>query len=278
MPNHFHLLLRTGDAPVATVMRRLLTGHAVYFNKRHRRSGHLFQNRYKSILCQQDAYLSELVRYIHLNPVRANIVKDMDALDTYPWCGHSAVMGKVENVWQDVDGVLSLFAEGVGKARRHYRKFIEKGIGQGRRDDLIGGGLIRSAGGWESVKAMRKAKMFQKSDERILGDSVFVQQVLADAQEQMEQKHKLVAQGYTIDKVAGRVCTLMNIERNEIWSAGKQRKRVAARSLFCYWAVRKLGVSMTELARQLKLSLSGVSLAVNRGEQIARQNNYHIVD
>ncbi len=73
IPNHFHLFLRTGQVPVATVMRRLLTGHAGYFNKRHRRSGHLFQNRYKSILCQEDTYLLELVRYIHLNPLRAKI-------------------------------------------------------------------------------------------------------------------------------------------------------------------------------------------------------------
>ena len=76
IPNHFHLLLRTGLAPVATVMRRLLTGYAMSYNRRHQRHGHLFQNRYKSILCQEDIYLLELVRYIHLNPLRAGIVKE----------------------------------------------------------------------------------------------------------------------------------------------------------------------------------------------------------
>ncbi len=70
IPNHFHLLVRTGAVPVATVMRRLLTGHAISFNRRHHRNGHLFQNRYKSILCQQEPYFLELVRYIHLNPLR----------------------------------------------------------------------------------------------------------------------------------------------------------------------------------------------------------------
>ena len=73
IPNHFHLLLKTGNTPIATVMRRLLTGYAVGFNHRHRRYGRLFQNRYKSILCQADPYLLELVRYIHLNPLRAGI-------------------------------------------------------------------------------------------------------------------------------------------------------------------------------------------------------------
>jgi putative transposase len=65
IPNHFHLLLKTGTIPIATVMKRLLTGYAIHHNRRHKRCGHLFQNRYKSILCQEDSYLLELVRYIH---------------------------------------------------------------------------------------------------------------------------------------------------------------------------------------------------------------------
>jgi REP element-mobilizing transposase RayT len=88
IPNHFHLLLRTGLTPIATVMQKLLTGYAVGFNLRHRRHGQLFQNRYKSILCQEDAYLLELVRYIHLNPLRAKIVEGMKELDKYPYSGH----------------------------------------------------------------------------------------------------------------------------------------------------------------------------------------------
>ena len=74
IPNHFHLMLKTGKVPVATVMRRLLTGHVLRYNRRHRRSRHLFQNRYKSILCQEDTYFLGLVRYIHLNPLRAKLV------------------------------------------------------------------------------------------------------------------------------------------------------------------------------------------------------------
>ena len=89
-------------------MRRLLTGYALYFNRRHRRSGHLFQNGYKSILCQEDAYLLELVRYIHLNPLRAKLINDFTALQSYPFCGHSAIMGEVDREWQDTDFILPL--------------------------------------------------------------------------------------------------------------------------------------------------------------------------
>ena len=97
IPNHFHLLLRTGPTPLSKVMRKLMTGYAVTFNKRHKRAGHLFQNRYKSVVCEEDAYLLELIRYIHLNPLRAGLLKELQELDTYRWTGHSAILGRREN-------------------------------------------------------------------------------------------------------------------------------------------------------------------------------------
>ena len=108
MTNHVHMLLKTGISPVATVMRRLLTGYAVSFNRRHRRHGQLFQNRYESFLCEEDVYLKELVRYIHLNPLRAQIVRDLKELKLYLYCGHGALLGKVTNDWQDTEYVLNL--------------------------------------------------------------------------------------------------------------------------------------------------------------------------
>ena len=97
IPNHFHLLLRTGSTPLSKVMRRLMTGYAVTFNKRHKRSGHLFQNRYKSVICEEDPYLLELIRYIHLNPLRAKLVQDLKELDKYPWTGHSTILSHRKN-------------------------------------------------------------------------------------------------------------------------------------------------------------------------------------
>jgi REP element-mobilizing transposase RayT len=277
LPNHFHLLLKTGQAPIATAMRRLLTGYAVTFNRRHRRYGHLFQNRYKSILCQEDAYLLELVRYIHLNPLRAKIVADMDKLDAYPFCGHAVMMGKAKKTWQDFKWILKLFDGRLGNARRNYRTFVQKGIPQGRRGDLIGGGLIRSAGGWAAVKTMRRLEKPQKADERILGDGGFVEQALAQAQEQMEKKYALQARGYDLNKVATRVSHVMCLELSEVWAPGRERKRVEARSLLCYWAVREVGLSMSHLSKRLHLSLSAVSLAVKRGEQIIQEKDYLLI-
>jgi len=277
IPNHFHLLLRTGQVPIASVMSRLLTGHAGYFNRRHRRSGHLFQNRYKSILCQEDTYLLELVRYIHLNPLRAKLIKSFDLLREYPFSGHSALMGKNKNDWQDIDWILRLFSDRIGVARGRYHQFVEKGISMGRRKDLTGGGLIRSMGGWAAVKSMRQAKMFEKSDERILGDGDFVDQVLSAAEERMERTNLLISKGYNLKMIAQRVCFLMGLEPSEIWKIGKARGRVAARSLLCFWAVRELGMRMTDLSRRLNLSLTGVSQSVMRGERIAEANGFKLL-
>jgi REP element-mobilizing transposase RayT len=272
IPNHFHLLLRTGEVPMATAMRRLLTGHAISYNRRHRRRGHLFQNRYKSILCQEDTYLLELVRYIHLNPLRAELVKDLNALGRYPFCGHSVVMGNLQNCWQDIDTVLAYFGRKTVSARRRYRAFVSKGVELGQRPDLTGGGLVRSAGGWASVRALKKGGTKPKGDERILGDGAFVEKVLDENQEALDRKYALVSKGIGLDELARHVAKLYDMSSEDLWRPGKYQKLVRARSLLCYWAVRELGVSMAALARRLKISTAAVSKAVRRGAVMVDEN------
>ena len=226
IPNHFHLLLRTGNTPIATVMQRLLTGYAVGFNRRHRRHGRLFQNRYKSILCQEEPYLLELVRYIHLNPLRAGIVENLDGLDNYSYCGHSRLVGCISDDWQATNGVLSLFGKQKKASQRRYRQFVKDGIDQGKRPELTGGGLLRSVGGWGVLKSMRRMHEHLKGDERILGDSEFVLEVLASAEERMEERYRLTAEGYTFDRMIEQVSDHFGISTERILSPGKQPHRV----------------------------------------------------
>ncbi len=278
MPNHFHLLLKTGLTPIATIMRRLLTGHAVYFNRRHRRWGYLFQNRYKSILCQEENYLLELVRYIHLNPLRAKQVSDLKKLEHYPYCGHSVLLGHYSNDWQSVDETLELFGEVVSEARRSYYKFVKKGINMGRRPELVGGGLIRSLGGWQAFKAFDRTDVHLKSDERILGDSDFVEEVLIKAQEQRERQYQLEAAGFNIDQVAERVAALLGVKCEQVWKKGKHPQTVKARSLLCYWSVRELGISTIKLAKRIGISQPAISQSVKRGEAIAKEFGWELID
>jgi len=278
MPNHFHLLLRTGKAPIATVMRRLLTGHAVSFNLRHKRCGHLFQNRYKSILCQEDTYLKELVRYIHLNPLRSKIVKSLTELDHYRFCGHGVILGAHESHWQQVDQVLHRFGADEAAARGAYRSFIEAGINQGRREDLIGGGLVRSSGGWTRVKSMRMAGQFLKSDERILGDSDFVEKVLREAHEAIQRKCQLRSQGVSVEQLIRIAAKMVSIPPDMVMGPGKERRRVKARRLVSYWGVRELGLTSTMIANRLGIALPTVSKAVQQGEEIIRREQLSLFE
>lgn len=276
IPNHFHLLLRTGNVPIATIMRRILTGYAIAYNLRHHRIGHLFQNRYKSILCQEEPYFLELVRYIHLNPIRANIVYDIDQLDNYAFSGHSVIIGKEKNDWQDVDAVLARFGTVKGWARRKYHDFILQGIKQGKRNDLTGGGIVRSVGGWAALEELRRSKEYVKGDERILGDSDFVDQTLRNAEDDFNRRQGMKVKGMSLEKIAERVAGLFDMKEGEVWSSGKNRKIVRARSLLCFWAVKELGETMTFMAQRLNISVTSVGKSVARGEMLAAENGYSL--
>ena len=183
MDNHVHILFKSGGYGISTIMRKQLTWYAQYFNRRHKRRGHLFENRYKSILCEEDTYLLALVRYIHLNPLRANIVKTIKELDRYPFCGHRTIIGKAKHPWTDAVYVLSQFGTTRQKGLAGYRKFIREGIGQGHQQELTGGGLLRSLGGWSQVLSRRRTGNQEVGDERILGSNDFVQGILKETEE-----------------------------------------------------------------------------------------------
>jgi len=229
-------------------------------------------------LCQEDAYLLELVRYIHLNPLRARLVQNMSRLDKYSFSGHCVIMGRRKSDWQDIETVLRLFGKRMGDARRQYRAFVEKGIALGEREDLTGGGLIRSHGGWTNVKAMRRAKLFEKADERILGDGDFVEEVLAKAEEELSRRYFLQAKGIDLDQVAKQVGELFDMATADLWLPGKQSQRVKAKSLLCFWANRELKISMAELSRRMKVTVTAISYAVKRGEKIAKELNVSLFD
>jgi hypothetical protein len=243
-------------------MRKILTGYVVNFNRRHKRYGHLFQNRYKSIVCEEDLYLLELTRYIHLNPVRAGFVKDIGDLSEYPWTGHSALTGKVKRGWQDTDTVLAYFGHGKKKAVLGYEEFVREGISQGRRPELVGGGMIRSLGGWAQVVSLRRKRIRVSSDDRILGSSEFVEHLLREADEREKETLRLSAQLRDLASLAREIAEGEGLAESELRSGGRQRKISRARRLFCQLAVGKLGYPGASVARFLGVTTSAVVRAV----------------
>ena len=255
IPNHFHLLVRCTGVELSRFMRRLLTGHAVYFNRRHNRSGHLFQNRYKSIVCEEDSYFHELIRYIHLNPLRAGLVSDPEELAKYPWCGHSVILGHRILSGQSVDAVLASF--GRRTARQRYRQFIADGLGIGEQPHLVG----KSQKQHEIDSSFKKDSII--SDDRILGGSDFVQ-TLRD-----QEVCKEALQGRkSLLELQKAITDFFGVEPWCLGQRGRQNDISTARALFCFLAVAKLRYSGVEVGEILGISGSSVSRAVRRGESL----------
>lgn len=220
LDNHVHLLLFSGSSGLPRFMRRLLTGYAVWFNRRHQRLGHLFQNRYKSIVCEEDRYLLELVRYIHLNPLRSRVVQCLRELERYRWSGHGVIVGKVQRDWQEKEYVLNQFGRGERQSIRAYRKFMEEGKGLGSRPELVGGGLVRSLGGWSKVLSLRSRGEEIENDSRILGSGDFVQAVMRDAEERIARQVR--NRGRTsIEQIIARMCRESCVSEKEVRSGNQ---------------------------------------------------------
>jgi putative transposase len=154
---------------------------------------------------------------------------------------------------------------------------VKAGIPLGRRPELVGGGLIRSLGGWDAIKQMRLTGQNRiKSDQRILGESDFVGDVLGESEAQFSRKHRLKSLGYDFEKVVERIAQIFQLEKEYITGRGRQKDRVRARDLLCYWAVVELGTPMVDLARKFEMTPAAVSYAVQRGEKTAKEEGYQL--
>ena len=265
IPNHAHILLRTGPTPLAGMMRRLLTGYAVSFNLRHQRSGHLFQNRYRSIVCEENAYLLELVRYIHLNAIRAGLVKEMEGLDRYRWSGHSVLMGRERRPWQAREEVLSYFGAREAVAKRRYRQFVFEGIGLGKRGELSTGRESRDGGKAREERSGR-------GESRILGGGSFIEEVLSGAERIVRERVQLRRRGVDVEGLLEFIGKEMGVTREEILGGGRRREISQARSVFCYVCLRRVGLTGRQLSEALQMSPGGIHSASVRGEAFVREN------
>jgi REP element-mobilizing transposase RayT len=259
LPNHVHLLIRSGPQGLPKFMRRLLTGYAQEYNRRHKRYGHLFQNRYKSIVCDEEVYFQELVRYIHLNPLRAGLIANLGQLDRHPWSGHAVIMGKTKSLWQDGDYVLSSFGRKTGQARRIYRQYIADGIEQGRRPELVGRGLLRSLGGGSAVQSLRRSGQEVLGDARILGTDDFVERVLEEADQNAKRLFSSRLRGKEGLRLIEERCRRVGISIAELQAGSRQGQVPKVRWDLAWKLVKERGLPLAEVARHLGVSTSAIS-------------------
>ena len=242
MNNHVHLAIQVGEKSLSRIMQNLCFRYTQWVNSRQKRVGHLFQGRYKAIVVDADAYLVELVRYIHLNPVRAKLVI---IPENYPWSGHRAYMGHEKLPWLTTEWVLSQFAQRLKTARRRYGEFVKYGRDEGHRQEFHSG----------------------TSEGRILGDDRFVERVFTES-DQGEKK------AVTLDEIINRVGKLYGLTEKEIRSGGKQRYPSEARGMISYLVREVSGLSLTELSRRLKRDVSSLSAVAERVLSRSREDSY----
>jgi REP element-mobilizing transposase RayT len=277
MPNHYHLLIQSGATPLSRLMQKVLSGYATTYNLRHRRSGYVFQYRYKSILCDEAEYFLELVRYIHLNPVKAKLIRTFVELEGYPWTGHAVILGRHQHTWQDTKAVLDYFGGQIIAARRHYCDFISAGLNKPDADDFSGGGLIRSYGGWQSVMEKRREHEARIGDERILGESAFVERVLKEDEIAIEKRTQLQQSGWDLEVLIDYICEQHQVQKALITTRGRENQLSIARGLICYFGMHHLGLSTTAIAGRLNKSQPAASKAFKRGLAYCRENQIKFI-
>lgn len=236
MMNHVHLLMEAGDVPLSRLMQRLGSGYTQYFNRRHGLVGHLFQGRYKAILCDKTSYLLQLTRYLHLNPVRAEAVKEPGA---YAWSSYRAYVR--ENRKQEgleTAEVLGQFSRRVNEAKRLYRRFVLEGLGEGHKEEY-----------------------YELLDGRILGGKEFAERIKATVGEKGRLRIKVKAGDFL-----ERVCGALGKTKESVVGAAKDRGRVRARELICYLGRSCTELSVNSLAQNLRVDPTCVSRSVSRVE------------
>ena len=232
MTNHVHLAIQVGEIPLSRIMQNLSFRYTRWVNWRRNRSGHLFQGRYKSVLVDADAYLLQMVGYLHLNPIRAGIAADPE---DYRWSSHRAYLGREQIPWLTVDPVLSQFSASLPKARKLFEAFVADRLGEGHRREFHGG----------------------KNDGRILGQDTFVETVLMEAEEAPLAKPDLEA-------VLKAVGILYDIGGDDLAAAG-QGVRISEARAMAAWAVRELSAAtLTELGKRIGRDVTSLSSAVRR--------------
>ena len=241
MANHVHLAIRVGDASVSRIIQNLAFRYTRAFNRRARRVGHLFQGRFRSLLVDGNTYLFELVRYIHLNPVRSGLVRDPAE---WAWSGHRAYLGKVRTPWMDCGFVLSMFDEhDPRRARRRYAAFVREGLGEGYREELHRGA----------------------ADPRVSGGDAFVLGVLGETAPRPARAPHLNA-------IIADVCTAWGIDEPALRAPGRRRDAAQARAAIGLLAADMGAATLAEVAVRFGRDIATISRRVARLRLDARQD------
>ena len=236
MTNHIHLVIQVAHIPLSKIMHNLAFRYTQWINKRNNSTGHIFQGRYKAILVDAENYLLELVRYIHLNPVRAKLVTFPHE---YHWSSHNAYLGRDKLTWLSTDWVLSHFGDDYNLAKRRYEEFVIDAIGRAN-------GKLFSA---------------RRVDSRVLGDDDFLEKV-EEQDRRSDNKRKP-----QLNEIVSRVCLEYKIREDDLKGTSRNRELAYARGLVSYIASELGTRSLREVAEVFNRDPSALSKLVVKIKQ-----------
>ncbi|MGB4547388.1 MAG: transposase [Syntrophales bacterium] len=229
MPNHVHLVIEVGEIPLSRIIQNLSQRYTSWFNRKNEKSGHVFQGRYKAILIDADSYLLELIRYVHLNPVRAGLTS---LPEHYPWSSEQSYSEEVRHPWLTTDRLLSQFSDSRSHARKRYKKFLHEGLGESRRIEFHRG----------------------TAEGRILGNDRFLEATL-------EKVHQKTTKSSDIEKMIHQVCRHFEVKEKDLVETGKNQKIAKARAMLSWLVRESKNLTLTELSKRLLKDISGLSRA-----------------
>ena len=194
------------------------------------------------------------------------MVRDLAALDRYRWAGHGVLLGKRSHPWQTVHAILGQFGRRAREARQRYRQFVAAEIPRGRRPDLLGGGLRRSAGGWEGLAALRRGRERWAFAERVLGSGAFVDRLLAEVAASGTVSPARAWRAFP--RVLARIARIFGVSAPEVTGGSRRRPVAAARAAIGAVAVSGLGLPVTRVARALGVTPMPLLRGLQRGRML----------
>jgi putative transposase len=257
--NHYHLIVRTSSLDMWHLMKPLNTHYAAYHKKRYGRMGPLFQDRYKSSVTQDQNYIQELVRYVHLNPVRAGICKDLNALAAYPWSGHGALMGRFCHTFQDTQAVLCRFGESIEQSRERYRAFLQEGIEKDLSEDVLVR-LVRNSNA--GVASGRSAGCW------VIGDRSFVNKTITQGNAERLRVSRFEQEGRNLDSLAEKVASRRGVCVDSIRNRSRGGRASEARKVFAYTAVKEYHTPSRVVANYCDVGQAAISALAKAGREI----------
>lgn len=274
MPNHFHILVRTGDEPISRFMHRLLTGYAISYNLRNERKGHVFQGRFKSILVQEEVYFVRLVKYIHLNPLKAHIVDELSGLRSYKWCGHGSLLGVMNTPWQDTEYVLSKFRNESISSENQYLKYLNEENGNKDTEELISGNYLLGKNGITDATERKTCDLWSNCC-RVLGNKEFALSVVAKIKN--SGAGSIRDRGNThqsVEEILEWAVDIWGFPLDVLQGSARSPGLSDARAVIACICSRRLGLSQTDCAVLLRMSRPGVRNAIKRGEILIAESEF----